>query len=65
MCDDVIYFAGCLKAYAVRNNGELPERIFMYRDGVGEGQLPALVTHELTGFKVGKCLGRFVSNTLS
>ncbi|ODN02980.1 Piwi-like protein 1 [Orchesella cincta] len=29
-------------------NGELPERIIMYRDGVGEGQLKAVYNTELT-----------------
>ena len=28
-------------------NGDLPERIFVYRDGVGDGQLPAVVEHEV------------------
>ncbi|NP_001161632.1 piwi-like protein [Saccoglossus kowalevskii] len=28
-------------------NKTLPERIFVYRDGVGDGQLPAVVEHEI------------------
>lgn len=28
-------------------NGCLPERIIVYRDGVGDGQLPAVVEHEV------------------
>jgi len=29
----------CLDVYSVENGGKLPERIIMYRDGVGDGQL--------------------------
>ena len=28
-------------------NGALPERVVIYRDGVGDGQLPAVVEHEI------------------
>lgn len=28
-------------------NGTLPSRIIVYRDGVGDGQLPAVVEHEV------------------
>ena len=28
-------------------NKQLPDRIIIYRDGVGDGQLPAVVEHEL------------------
>jgi len=28
-------------------NAQLPDRIIIYRDGVGDGQLPAVVDHEL------------------
>ncbi|ODM88523.1 Protein piwi [Orchesella cincta] len=34
-------------------NGELPERIIMYRDGVGEGQLKAVYNIELTKLSEG------------
>ena len=37
--------AALKKYHAV--NGELPEKIIVYRDGVGDGQLPAVVEHEL------------------
>lgn len=32
-------------------NGDLPERILVYRDGVGDGQLAAVVEHEVPQLK--------------
>ncbi|ODM95772.1 Protein aubergine, partial [Orchesella cincta] len=43
-------FEKCLNAYFNKNN-KLPERIMMYRDGVGEGQLNAVFNQELEGFQ--------------
>lgn len=43
-------FEKCLKAYLERNN-VLPDRIMMFRDGVGEGQLNHVFTQELEGFQ--------------
>jgi len=42
----------CLKAYREENNGVLPERIIMYRDGVGEGQLKHVYDVEIKEIKV-------------
>ena len=35
-----------LKKYHMEN-GCLPEKIIIYRDGVGDGQLPAVYAHEV------------------
>ena len=35
-----------LKAFFMQNNA-MPERIVIYRDGVGDGQLQAVYEHEL------------------
>ncbi len=35
-----------MKAFFVQNN-TMPERIVIYRDGVGDGQLQAVYEHEL------------------
>lgn len=35
-----------------RVNGALPEKIIIYRDGVGDGQLPYVYQHELEHIKV-------------
>ena len=32
-------------------NGDLPERIIIYRDGVGDGQLRLVVEHEVPQLK--------------
>jgi len=37
---------GALKNYQ-QVNGALPQRVMIYRDGVGDGQLPAIVEHEV------------------
>ena len=33
-------------------NGNLPSRIILYRDGVGDGQIPYVVEHEIKAIKV-------------
>ena len=33
-----------------RNNGELPQKILIYRDGVGDGQIKAVKEYELSQF---------------
>ena len=38
--------SGALQKYH-ELNGQLPDRIVIYRDGVGDGQLPAVVEHEI------------------
>lgn len=45
------YFAEALRKYS-EVNGRLPTRIFIYRDGVGEGQIPAVKTTEVEPIKV-------------
>ena len=35
-------------------NGQLPSRIILYRDGVGDGQIPYVVEHEVKAIKVRK-----------
>lgn len=42
----ILNFLDGLKKYHERN-GALPERIIFYRDGVAEGQLPAIYQHEM------------------
>jgi aubergine-like protein len=44
-------FDKCLRAYAVRNGGQLPARLMMYRDGVGEGQLLDVKETEVTAME--------------
>ena len=34
-------------------NGCLPDKIIMYRDGVGEGQIPYVLEHEVKQMNVG------------
>lgn len=40
------HFLAALKKYH-QVNGHLPERIIVFRDGVGDGQLPTVVEHEV------------------
>lgn len=47
----LLFLPECLDAYK-RKNGQLPQRVMMYRDGVGEGQVRDVFTTELNGFKV-------------
>ena len=37
-----------LRKYYVANNNTLPERMFLYRDGAGDGQIPYIRNHEVT-----------------
>ena len=48
----MIFVVECVHAYAEVNGGNLPERIFMYRDGVGDGQLAYVYGTELEQIKV-------------
>jgi aubergine-like protein len=38
---------GALEAWKYYNNNQLPDRIIIYRDGVGDGQLSYIHDHEL------------------
>lgn len=40
---------GALRRWQQSNGGQLPARIFLYRDGVGEGQLKQIVDTEIQG----------------
>merc|ERR1712212_1070151 len=42
--------AKALRKYA-EINGNLPARIIMYRDGVGDGQIPYVMEHEITAIQ--------------
>ena len=42
----ITIFVGALEKYH-EVNGQLPERIVVYRDGVGDGQLSAVFEHEV------------------
>lgn len=37
----------CLQHYKTFNNGTLPDRLFFYRDGVGQGQIQEVFDHEV------------------
>jgi aubergine-like protein len=41
------YFAGALHKYKEYNKGALPQRIVIYRDGVGEGDIPYVYEYEV------------------
>merc|ERR1719308_450164 len=47
MCPSI---AKALRRYG-ELNGCLPERIIMYRDGVGDGQIPYVMEHEVTAIE--------------
>ena len=49
--DLMCLFSECLHAYKTVN-GSLPDRIVMFRDGVGEGQLVQVYNVELEQLKV-------------
>merc|ERR1712112_655730 len=40
-----------MRKYAEENGGNLPERIIMYRDGVGDGQIDYVVEHEIAAIE--------------
>ena len=42
--------AKALRKYA-EINGNLPARVIMYRDGVGDGQIPYMMEHEITAIQ--------------
>ena len=44
-------FTGALRAYQKFNNNELPNRVFFYRDGVGDGQMKQVLDHEAEDIK--------------
>jgi len=43
----------CLQNYREKNAGKLPDRIFMFRDGVGEGQIKFTLETEVAQMKEG------------
>jgi aubergine-like protein len=45
-------FTEALQKYKEYNHGCLPQRIVLYRDGVGEGQIPYVYEHEVAILKV-------------
>ena len=45
-------------------NGSLPSRIIMYRDGVGDGQIPYVMEHEIKAIKVRKFVHDFLKHFL-
>lgn len=48
------YYFVCMdlltKIYMLQKNGQYPDRIFIYRDGVGDGQLEAVKNYEVRQF---------------
>ncbi|KAF4517180.1 Argonaute-3 [Ephemera danica] len=40
-----------IQKFRLHNDGALPSRIFMYRDGVGDGQIPYVYQHEIAMLK--------------
>jgi len=47
----ICFISECCQNY-LEENGELPDRIIMYRDGVGEGQLREVFDVELKKISV-------------
>jgi hypothetical protein len=45
-------FAGALEKYKEHNLGCLPQKILIYRDGVGKGQIPYVYEYEVATLKV-------------
>jgi hypothetical protein len=45
-------FAGALEKYKEHNLGCLPQRILVYRDGVGNEQIPCVYEYEVATLKV-------------
>jgi hypothetical protein len=41
------YFKSAFQAFKDHNNGELPDHIFIYRDGVGDSMRQQVITYEL------------------
>ncbi|CAG7822957.1 unnamed protein product [Allacma fusca] len=53
----------CLSAYMTQNNGDLPTKILLFRDGVGEGQIEFIIKSEVQRLELGikefyKALGK-------
>jgi hypothetical protein len=47
-----IVFTGALGKFMEHNQGYLPQRIVIYRDGVGDGQISYVYQHEVALIKV-------------
>jgi len=45
-------FIGAVSKFVEHNQGRLPERIVIYRDGVGDGQIAYVHHHEVALIKV-------------
>jgi aubergine-like protein len=45
-------FVGALSKFMEHNQGSLPKRIVIYRDGVGDGQLAYVHQHEVALIQV-------------
>ena len=45
------HISGCLRAFNERNQGRLPQTVYVYRDGVGEGQMEGVQQIELEQMK--------------
>ena len=41
------YFKSAFQAFRDHNNGDLPDHIFIYRDGVGDSMRAQVISHEL------------------
>ena len=41
------YFKSAFQAFRDYNNGQLPDHIFIYRDGVGDSMRAQVIEHEL------------------
>ena len=41
------YFKSAFQAFRDHNGGELPDHIFIYRDGVGDSMRAQVISHEL------------------
>jgi len=41
------YFKSAFQAFRDHNNGQLPDHIFIYRDGVGDSMRAQVIAHEL------------------
>jgi aubergine-like protein len=47
----IFCFTEALHKYREYNGGALPQRIVLYRDGVGEGDIHTVLTHEVENLK--------------
>jgi aubergine-like protein len=45
------YFIGAFESYKEYNNGEMPDHVFVYRDGVGDSMRSQVIHHELDQLK--------------